>query len=142
MHTKWLTQRHPNVIPSGVSFSRKLLHLAYHCMYCERPLVWVVFWVRIRIIPLLSSAMVVVIHCCFHFSILVYVFWRRKRDMPTLSTTMIWTPIFEWYMVMCETKNEHQRDMVLQKESGPNVRNMLSIRSSINNMIKRTYMTT
>ena len=34
--------------------------------------------------------------------------------MPKLNTTTIWTPIFEWYMVACETKNGHQIDMYLK----------------------------
>ena len=61
--------------------------------------------------------------------------------MPKLNTTTIWTPIFEWYMVTCETNNGHQRDKHLKK-SRPHVQNMLTIIGPINNKIRRTYMTT
>ena len=60
--------------------------------------------------------------------------------MTKLNTTKIWTPIFEWYMVMCESKNGHQKHMCL-KQIGPCAQNMPTILGSMVNMIGGTYMT-
>ena len=38
----------------------------------------------------------------------------NKVDMPHLSTTIIKTPIFEWYVVMCGSKNWHQKRHVFK----------------------------
>ena len=34
-----------------------------------------------------------------------------KVDVPNLNTTVIWTPVFEWYMVKCGSKNWPQKDV-------------------------------
>jgi len=35
--------------------------------------------------------------------------------MPKLNTTMIYTPIFEWYVVRCGFKNWHHKHMCLKE---------------------------
>ena len=59
-----------------------------------------------------------------------------KVDVPKSKTTIIWTPIFEWYVVRCGSKNRHPIHMCL-KEIGPCAQNMLIILGSIVNMIGR-----
>ena len=56
--------------------------------------------------------------------------------MPKLKTTIIWTPVFERYVVRCGSKNWHQIYMCL-KEIGLCAQNMLIILGSIVNMIGR-----
>ena len=34
-----------------------------------------------------------------------------RVDVPNLVFDLKWTPIFEWCMVGCESKNGHQQDM-------------------------------
>ena len=34
-----------------------------------------------------------------------------KVDVPNLVIDLIWTPVFEWYVVKCGSKNRYQVDM-------------------------------
>ena len=43
-------------------------------------------------------------------------FSRVKVGVPKSKTTIIWTPIFEWYVVRCRSKNWHHKDMCLRKD--------------------------
>ena len=64
-----------------------------------------------------------------------------KADVPKLSIATIWTPLFERYMIRCQSKNGHQKDKCL-KETGLHVQYMLIILGSMVNMITGTYMAT
>ena len=64
-----------------------------------------------------------------------------KVDVPNSSIAIIWTLVFEWYMVRCRSKNGHQKDMCLV-EVELRAQNMLIILVSIINIIAETYMTT
>lgn len=35
-----------------------------------------------------------------------------KVDVPSSNTTITWTPVFEWYVVRCRSKNGHQKTCV------------------------------
>ena len=59
-----------------------------------------------------------------------------KVDVPRFNTTTMWTPAFEWYVVRCGSKN------ACSKEIGQHAQNMLTILSSLVNMLWGTYMTT
>ena len=61
--------------------------------------------------------------------------------MPKSSTAIIWTPIFEWSVVRCGSKNWHQKDMLLN-DIGLRAHHMVTILGSIVKMVGRTYMTT
>jgi hypothetical protein len=54
--------------------------------------------------------------------------------VPKLNMTIIWTPTFEWYVVRCESRNWHQKDMCL-KEIRLCAQSALTILGSIMNMI-------
>jgi hypothetical protein len=41
---------------------------------------------------------------------------RCKVDVLECNTTIIRAPIFEWYVVMCGSKNWHQKDMCLKEK--------------------------
>ena len=56
-------------------------------------------------------------------------------DVPKLNTIIFWTPILEWHVVKCGSKNGHQRDMCLKEIQALHAQNMLTILSSIINMI-------
>jgi hypothetical protein len=49
-----------------------------------------------------------------------------KVDVPKFNIAIIWTPIFEWYVIRCGAKNEHQNTMYL-KEIGLDAQNMLTL---------------
>ena len=34
-----------------------------------------------------------------------------KVGVPNANIAMIWTPIFEWHVVSCRSKNGHQKDI-------------------------------
>ena len=38
-----------------------------------------------------------------------------KVDVPKWDTTIIHTPIFEWYVVKCESKNGHKKRHLVKK---------------------------
>ena len=59
---------------------------------------------------------------------------RRKGDMPNSNIAIMWTPIFEWYVVMCGSKNRHPKDTCL-KEIGLCVQNELTILGLVVNII-------
>ena len=40
---------------------------------------------------------------------------RSKVDMPNSVTHLIWTPIFEWYVARCGSKNGYKKDMCLKE---------------------------
>jgi hypothetical protein len=63
------------------------------------------------------------------------------NHVPNLITYLNWTPILEWHVVWCGSKNRYQKDMCL-KESGLCTHNIISIVGPIINMIKGTYITT
>ena len=54
-----------------------------------------------------------------------------KVDIPDSNTTIIWTPIFEWYVVRCGFKNRYQKGIMCLKEIGLRAQNMISILGSI-----------
>ena len=56
-----------------------------------------------------------------------------KVDMPKSNTTIMWTPIFEGYVVKCGSKNWHQKDMC-PKEIGLCAQNMPHVLGSMVNM--------
>ena len=59
----------------------------------------------------------------------------NKVGVSISNTTIILTPIFEQYVIRCESKNWHQKDMCLE-EIGLHAQNMLIIiLSSVVNMI-------
>ena len=66
---------------------------------------------------------------------------HHKVNMPKSNTTLIWTPMFEWYVVWCGSKNWHPKEICLN-EIGLRAQNMLTILGSRVNMIGGTYMTT
>ena len=53
-----------------------------------------------------------------------------KVDNPYLVTFLIMTPILEWYVIWCGSKNGYQKDMSL-KEIGLRAQNMITILGSI-----------
>ena len=61
--------------------------------------------------------------------------------MPNSNIAIIWTPIPEWYVVRCGSKNGHQKDMC-SKEIELRVQNILTILSLIIDVIGETYMNT
>ena len=62
-------------------------------------------------------------------------------DVPKSTTETTWTPLFEWYVVRCGSKNWHQNDLYLN-ETGMRAQNMLTILGSLINVIDGAYMTT
>ena len=67
--------------------------------------------------------------------------WILRCMCRYSNTTVIWTPIFEWYMVRWDSKNVHQRYMCL-KMNGLRIENMQTILNWTVKVIVRTYMTT
>ena len=61
--------------------------------------------------------------------------------MRNSNMGIIWTPIFEWYVVRWWSKDGHQKFMYL-KEIGLRAQNMLIILGLSVNMIEETFMTT
>ena len=65
-----------------------------------------------------------------------------KVDAPNANIAIMWTPIIEWYIVRCGSKNGYQKHMCL-KVIGLCDHNILTILGSIVvYMIGGTYMTT
>ena len=60
-----------------------------------------------------------------------------KVRVANSDTAIIWTPIFEWYVVRCGSKNGHQTDKCF--EIGLCTQNMLTILGSMLNMIGDLY---
>ena len=58
-----------------------------------------------------------------------------KVQLPKSNTIIIWTPIVEWYVVRCGSKNWCQKDMCL-KEIGLRAQDILTILGSLVNMIE------
>ena len=56
--------------------------------------------------------------------------FKTEVDMPNSNIMIIWTPLFEWYLVMCGSKNGHQKYMCL-KEIGLCAQHVLN-HSSLN----------
>lgn len=50
------------------------------------------------------------------------------------NIAIIWTPMFEWYVIRCGAKNEHQNTMYF-KDIGLDAQNMLTL-GSIHNKIR------
>ena len=50
-----------------------------------------------------------------------------KVDVPKSNTTTIWTPIFEWYVIWCRSKNWHQKRHHVIKEIELRAQNMLIV---------------
>ena len=55
--------------------------------------------------------------------------------MPNSNTAIIWTPLFEWYMGSCGSKNGHQEGMC-SKEIRLHAQNMLTILGLMVNMTR------
>lgn len=64
-----------------------------------------------------------------------------KVDVCNANVAIMWTPIIEWFIVRCGSKNGYQKDMCL-KVIGLCAHNILTILGSIVYMIGGTYMTT
>jgi hypothetical protein len=62
-----------------------------------------------------------------------------KLDMP--KPLPYRTPILEWYVVRCGSKNKYLKDMCIKK-IGLHVQIVITTLGSIVNIIKETYMTT
>ena len=60
--------------------------------------------------------------------------------MPNSSTEIIWIPVFKYYVVICGSKNRHQKDLHA-KEIRLHAQNMITILGSMVNMIGGAYMT-
>ena len=41
--------------------------------------------------------------------------FRYKVSMPYWPAYLNWTPMFEWYVVGCGSKNGHHKDMCLEE---------------------------
>ena len=64
-----------------------------------------------------------------------------KVDRCLSDIAVTWTPIFEWYVVRCGSKNGHQKGIMCFKEIGLHAPNVLTILGSIVNIITgKTYM--
>ena len=63
-----------------------------------------------------------------------------KVDSLYLATLLIKTPIIEWYVVWCGSKNGYRKTMLL-KEIGLHAQNAITILKSTINMNIRTYIT-
>ena len=57
-------------------------------------------------------------------------------NVPNLVSYLNQTPIFEWYVVWCGSKNEYQNYNVCLQEIGLRAQNVITILSSIVSMIK------
>jgi hypothetical protein len=60
--------------------------------------------------------------------------------MFILDPTITWILIFERYVVMCEFKDYHHKDMFIKKAK-LSIQNMLTILGSIVNKVGGTFMT-
>ena len=60
---------------------------------------------------------------------------QTKVNVPKSNIAIIWTPIFEWYVVRCGSINIHQKYMQGLKEIGLCALSMLTIRGSMVNMM-------
>ena len=58
-----------------------------------------------------------------------------KVDIPNSVTCLTRTPIFRWYVVRCGPKNVYQKIIMCLKELGLQAQNMVTILSSIVNII-------
>ena len=63
-----------------------------------------------------------------------------KVKNPYLFAFLIRSPIFEWYVVWCGTKNGYQKYICFE-EVGLRDQNMITILDSRINIIEGTYMT-
>ena len=66
--------------------------------------------------------------------------WTLKVDVPKSNIAITWTPIFEWKVVRCGSKNGQLKD-ISWIEIGLGAQNMLAILGAVVNMIGKTYMT-
>ena len=71
-----------------------------------------------------------------------YNFHLPNVDAYISNIEIIWTLIFEWYVVRSGSKNGHQKGLMCLKEIGLRTQNMLTILQSIVNMIGGTCVTT
>jgi hypothetical protein len=62
-------------------------------------------------------------------------------DMPNLVSSLNWTPIVEWCVVKCGSKNGYPKDMCLEK-IGLCAQNSMAFLGSTINIIGGIYMTT
>ena len=62
--------------------------------------------------------------------------WMLNLDMPNSNNMIIWTPMFELYVIGFRSKNGHQKK-VFWREVGLHAQNMLTTLSSIVNIIGR-----
>ena len=58
-----------------------------------------------------------------------------KEDVPSPGSDLNWTPIFEWYMVGCESKHGYQFKNMRGKEIQPCAQNLLTFIDVKVNMI-------
>ena len=66
---------------------------------------------------------------------------KYKITIPISNILIIWTPIFEWFMVRSVSKNGHQKDRC-REEIGLHAMYMLITPYTRINMIGDTHMTT
>ena len=57
----------------------------------------------------------------------------REVDVPNSVSNLKWTPIFEWFMVGCESKKNNNKTCV-EKEIGPQTQNLCPILDAIINI--------
>ena len=79
--------------------------------------------------------------------LLLNIHWFSLResvliDVPNPNTTIIWTPILEWFVATCRSTSGQQNDEFVKETGLRGTENMLTILSSIVNTIRRTYVTT
>ena len=91
-------------------------------------------WSYIIHVSLWSNASLVIPTACIFEKI-------PKVDVPNSNTKIIWSTIFEYYVVRCGSKNQYQKGTCLE-EIGLCAQSMLTILVSIVDMIGGTCMTT
>lgn len=57
--------------------------------------------------------------------------------MSKANIAIIWTLLFEWYVIRCACKNGHKKEIILSKEIWTICSNMLTNMGSMVNMIGR-----
>ena len=61
--------------------------------------------------------------------------WKAPEvDVPKFNIAIIWTPVFEWCVVRCRSKNKCQKEIRLRAQ------NMLTLLGAIVNMTGGAYI--
>ena len=72
---------------------------------------------------------------CTHSHLVLLKTPSTKTDMPNLVTCLDGTPIFEWNVVRCESKNMHQKKQRAHIHYRLHAEYMITILGSIVNMV-------